>query len=365
MHSMALHARPFGPCQESHACTTLQEASTWQALLVEVNPKVVAEADGVVVMQDPEGMWPEDAEFWETCLLVGLFGCLWLVIWRRMSLRSARRRAAAAPGPPPGSPPTQTAPASQPHGSGATGPVPHAENEGLRDTSAQTFAGNRASDAPAQAGGSGSATSTPDEELETVDEMGGGEVAEGPAAATIEEVMLETGSEDVPEEARGVDAGMTAQQLRLLEGELTQLADSAEEQAQAASWDDLREGLGSSQLSGRVDRTAYRMPQQISREALEPTASRIEHGSCSRAQQFWQKINSADSSAYTCHKTSAELMGQEERAFKDAELCVRSEGGAGLGNCLQGVWQTPTLLTGSWEKHRAIAYSLPLVHCGA
>ena len=43
-------------------------------------------------VQDPEGMWVTDSDFWETCLLVGLLGCLWLIIWRRMSIRSSQRR---------------------------------------------------------------------------------------------------------------------------------------------------------------------------------------------------------------------------------------------------------------------------------
>ena len=37
-------------------------------------------------------MWVKDSDLWETCLLVALLGCLWLIVWRRMSIRSSQRR---------------------------------------------------------------------------------------------------------------------------------------------------------------------------------------------------------------------------------------------------------------------------------
>lgn len=37
-------------------------------------------------------MWVTDSDLWETCLLVALLGCLWLVVWRRMSIRTSQRR---------------------------------------------------------------------------------------------------------------------------------------------------------------------------------------------------------------------------------------------------------------------------------
>ena len=52
-------------------------------------------------MQDPEGVWVTDSDLWETGLLVALLGCLWLVVWRRMSIRSAQRTQLGS-GPPPG-----------------------------------------------------------------------------------------------------------------------------------------------------------------------------------------------------------------------------------------------------------------------
>lgn len=33
-----------------------------------------------------------DSDLWETGVVIALLGCLWLVVWRRMSIRSAQRR---------------------------------------------------------------------------------------------------------------------------------------------------------------------------------------------------------------------------------------------------------------------------------
>ena len=46
-------------------------------------------------------MWIKNADLWETSLLVALLSILWLVIWRRMGLRSARRRRLRRDRPPP------------------------------------------------------------------------------------------------------------------------------------------------------------------------------------------------------------------------------------------------------------------------
>ena len=53
-------------------------------------------------LQDPEGVWVTDADLWETCLLVALLGCLWLIVWRKMRIRSSRRRHGRRGNPPPG-----------------------------------------------------------------------------------------------------------------------------------------------------------------------------------------------------------------------------------------------------------------------
>ena len=80
-------------------------------------------------------MWTDDAELWETCMLITLIGCLWMVIWRRMSLRSARRRHASRQPDPPmggGAPDSGGAPStpSGPQQSEAGGQAPTARQHG-------------------------------------------------------------------------------------------------------------------------------------------------------------------------------------------------------------------------------------------
>ena len=86
------------------------------------------------VTQDPEGVWTDDAELWETCMLITLIGCLWMVIWRRMSLRSARRRHASRQPDPPtgGGAPDSGAPSppSEPQQSEPGGPAPPVRQHG-------------------------------------------------------------------------------------------------------------------------------------------------------------------------------------------------------------------------------------------